>query len=493
MPAAVHILLLGSLMFGQPRTFPDLAMECGELAGAKADPIGMPRASAYLRSGRDGYAIEDRYDIFDLWHADAFRASWRDADGSRFMICRIPRKLPGGSASDELTRKDFRARYSGEAMGPDDMTALDEAVYFLAPEETVSRFRPRRSQRHNLAALWQYETTNGNALVYAFRPKTPRDVHADWYMAALVSEDPEASERMDEWIDGVRWSGAGAANGKGATGNSELDLLADDYRRNVVNYGDWHFTCSSNVVVVDNLSIPDRPQFIAALTNGLLKMQVAYREVLPSPLIDDSHIAAMRIFDSRTEYLDYVGWEMQWSAALWSPQHRELVLYCPPSGSAALLRTVWHEALHQHLGYACAMLQPPPWFNEGHAAMFENSHFGSGGEVVFDLDSEAVRTIKGNIEEMSEALRSIFAMDYEGFYAGTDEERALKYRLAWSLAYFLQVGAPEVRFQPFRNVRTSLMKALVRTRRMDDATREAIGGDMEDRLVGEWIEFWKRQ
>ena len=41
-------------MFGQPRTFPDLAMECGELAGAKADPIGMPRASAYLRSGRDG-------------------------------------------------------------------------------------------------------------------------------------------------------------------------------------------------------------------------------------------------------------------------------------------------------------------------------------------------------------------------------------------------------------------------------------------------------
>ena len=139
------------------------------------------------------------------------------------------------------------------------------------------------------------------------------------------------------------------------------------------------------------------------------------------------------------------------------------------------------------------MLQPPPWFNEGHAVMFENSHFGSGGEVVFDLDSEAVRTIKGNIEEMSEALRSIFAMDYEGFYAGTDEERALKYRLAWSLAYFLQVGAPEVRFQPFRNVRTSLMKALVRTRRMDDATREAIGGDMEDRLVGEWIEFWKRQ
>lgn len=480
-------------MFGQPKAFPDLAMECGELANAKAEPIEMPRASAYLKGGRDGYTIEDRYDIFDLWHADALRASWRDADGNRLIICRIPRKLPGGSASDELTRKDFRARYSGEAMGPNDMTALDEAVYFLAPEETVARFRPRRSQRQNLAALWQYETTNGNALVYAFRPKTPRDAQADWYMAALVSEDPEASERMDAWLDGVQWSGEDAADGKDAIGNSELDLLANDYRRNVVNYGDWHFTCSSNVVVVDNLTIPDRTQFIAALTNGLLKMQGAYREVLPSPLTDDSHIAAIRIFDSRNEYLDYVGWEMQWSAALWSPQHRELVLYCPPGGSAALLRTVWHEALHQHLGYACAMLQTPPWFNEGHAAMFENSHFGADGEVVFDLDYEAVRMVKENVAEMSEVLRSLFAMDYEGFYAGTDEERALKYRLAWSLAYFLQVGAPEVRFQPFKDIRTSLMKALIRTRRMDDASREAIGGDMEDRLIGEWIEFWKRQ
>ncbi len=493
MPVAVHILVLGSLTFGQPKAFPDLAMECGEIASAKADPVGMPRASAYLKGGRDGYAIEDRYNLFDLWHADALRASWRDADGNRLIICRIPRKLPGGSAADELTRKDFRARHSGDAMGPNDVSALDEAVYFLAPEETVSRFRPRRSQRQNLAALWQYETTNGNALVYAFRLRTPRGVQSDWYMASLVSEDPEASERMDEWLDGVRWSGEGAADGKGAIGNAELDLLADDYRRNVVNYGDWHFTCSSNVVVVDNLTISDRPQFIAALTNGLLRMQAAYREVLPSPLTDDSHIAAIRIFDSRTEYLDYVGWEMRWSAALWSPRHRELVLYCPPGGSAALLRTVWHEALHQHLGYACAMRQPPPWFNEGHAAMFENSHFGADGEVVFDLDYEAVRMVKENVAEMAEALRPILAMDYGEFYAGTDEDRALKYRLAWSLAYFLQVGAPEVRLQPFRNVRTDLMKALVRTRRMDEATREAVGGDMEDRLIGEWIAFWKRQ
>ncbi len=491
MPAAVHILAIASLIFGRPRPFPDLAIECGEIAAARAEPVPMPRASAYVRNGRDGCSVEDRFDVFDLWRVDAVRAVWEDADGNRMTVCRLPSRLPGASAADEMTRRDFRARYARNDMRPDDLAALDEAVYFLAPEETVARFRPRRSQRQNLSALWQYETSNGVALVYAFMPKAPRGARADWYMVALESDEADAPEKMDEWLDGVLWRGKDAEGSVPPAGASETDLLTRDYRRNVANYSDWRFTCASNVVVVDNMSIPDRAQFVAAMTNGFLRMQAAYREMLPSPLADSSHVAAVRIFDSREEYLDYVGWEMQWSAALWSPVHRELVLYCPPGGSEALLRTVWHEALHQHLDYACALRQAPPWFNEGHAALFENSRFGSRGEVSFDLDREAVRSIKANIEASAEAIRPLLAMDYEEFYAGTDEERAFKYRLAWSVAYFLQVGAPEVRFRPFRDVRGALMKALVRTGRMDEATREALAGDLEDKLVSEWTAFWK--
>lgn len=479
-------------MFHQPKPFPDLAIECGEIANAKAEPVEMPRASAYLMSGRDGCRVEDRYDIFDLWRADAVRGRWRDADGNAFSLCRIPRKLPGGYGSELMTRKEFCARYDS-AIGPNELSALDEAVYILAPEETLSRFKPRRSQRQNLAALWQYETTNANAIVYAFRPKAPRGVSSDWYMVSLVSEDPEASEKMDAWIDGVAWLGEADGGGKVADRDSEVAMLASDYRRNVINYGDWHFTSSSNVVMVDNISAPERSQFISSLTNGIVKMQMAYREHLPSPLSDDSHIVAVRIFDSRNEYLDYVGWNMQWSAALWSPQHRELVLYYPLGGSEALLRTVWHEALHQHLDYACSMMQTPPWFNEGHAALFENSHFGADGGVAFDIDLEAVRMIKSNVEEMAEVLRTVFTMDYEEFYAGTNEERAMKYRIAWSVAYFLQVGAPEVRFQPFKDLRRDLMKALVRTKRKDDATQAVLGGEAGEKLVAEWIAFWKRQ
>ena len=86
-------------------------------------------------------------------------------------------------------------------------------------------------------------------------------------------------------------------------------------------------------------------------------------EEMPVPKLENSRLNGERLCLNLTdeEYLAYVGPEMKWSAALWSPQHRELVLYCPETGSDALLRTVWHEALHQHLDYACSMIQSPAW------------------------------------------------------------------------------------------------------------------------------------
>ena len=353
MSAAVHILIFGSLIFQPPKEFPDLSLSLRPLADAKAQIVEMPRASAYLVSGENGVFLEDRFDVFDLWRSDAVRACWSDTDGNRFSICRIPRKIPGDSGDAVRTRLDFSQRYSKALLGEKDLDALDEAVYMLAPVEVEHRVKPRRSQRQNLAQLWRYSATNGNAYVYAFRPRTEKGRRTDWYLASLVSVDPDAEEKMDSWLDDVEWlkpeEPARAQKAKDARPACETDLLASDYRRSVINHSDWRFASASNVVVVDSMPDGPRPGFLAALTNGLPKMQSEYAKVLPSPLTDDSHIAAVRIFGSREEYLAYVGPEMQWSAALWSPQHRELVLHWPEGGSDALLQTGWHEALHQPL------------------------------------------------------------------------------------------------------------------------------------------------
>jgi hypothetical protein len=69
----------------------------------------------------------------------------------------------------------------------------------------------------------------------------------------------------------------------------------------------------------------------------------------------------------------------------------------------------------------------------------------------------------------------------------------MNYRLAWSVAYFLQIGAPQVRFQPFKNLRADYMKALVRTRSRDLAVQAVLTEQVRKELVAEWREFWKRR
>lgn len=491
----VHILLLGNLIFHSPREYQDLSLELSVLADSKAEIVEMPKATAYLVSGKDGTYLEDRFDVFDLWRSDAIRACWRDSDGNRFSICRISRKLPGDAAVETRTRLDYSMRYSASVLGAKDFDALDEAVFLLSPVEVMGRVKPRRSQRRNLAELWQYPTTNENAFVYAFRPRVERKHVADWYLVSLVSDDLEAAEKMDAWLDGVRWLepdvNFGDARKIGRNSPVETELLASDYRRSVINHHNWHFSSASNVVIVDNMPDCVRGRFVADLTNGLSRIQAEYRKLLPSPLSDDSHIAAVRIFGSREEYLAYVGADMKWSVALWSPMHRELVLYWPEGGSETLLRTVWHEALHQHLDYACAMIQSPAWFNEGHAVLFEHSHFNLDGDIVFDPVPDAVAAIKPNLSEIAECLPSVFEMDYPDFYSGSGEERIMKYHIAWSVAYFLQLGAPDVRFQPFKNIRADMMKALVRTRNRNEAVKTVLTDEMQRELVAEWLSFWK--
>ena len=511
MGGLLHLLVLGSLVFQPLREYPDLALKCQAPANAKAEMVTMPKATGYLKTNDDIQWLEDRFDVFDLWLAEALRARWKDRDGSHFSICRIPRKIPGDAAGETRTRADFATRYAAAQMGPKDLESLDEAVYLLSPVDVFLRFRPRRSQRQNLTALWQYETTNDNAFVFAFRPRAAAKAEVDWYMVSLVSDDPEAEEKLDEWLDDVEWLAVARDDGDGddapdrrkekARGKAkvvddverEVALLAADYRRRVINYDDWHFASASNIVVVDNMPDIDRTPFLAALTNRFLKMQAAYRETLPSPLTCASHIAAVRIFGSREEYLAYVGPKMTWSAALWSPLHRELVLFLPEQGSQRLLNTVWHEALHQHLDYACSMYQPPVWFNEGHAELFEHTHFDMDDNLVFDLDPDAAPLIHENARAFAEDLPALFFMDYDEFYDGTDEERRMRYRLAWSVAYFLQVGAPNVRFQPFKDLRRDLMKAVISTGRRTEATKAVLTDEMLKDLVAEWLAFWRRQ
>ena len=274
---------------------------------------------------------------------------------------------------------------------------------------------------------------------------------------------------------------------------TEGDLLWRDVRGNVVNYDDWHSVSAEDVLVVDNVDPALRGFFITSLTNNLPRLRRAYARCVPSALAATNQTAVVRVFNSREEYLAYVGVEQKWTAALWSPVRRELVLYLPENGTEQLLRTVWHEAFHQYLAYAGSMIDSSPWFNEGHAQLFEHSHFDRTGAIVFDRDVQAAAYIQEFAAELAQNIPAVLEMDYTAFYDGTQSDVAAKYRLAWAMAYFLEVGAPQVRFRPFERLRADYLKALVRTRSMHEATAEVLNGERCEDFISAWLDFWKRQ
>ena len=488
-----------AVRFTRAEWFPDIGLAMPLPVGAVADPAEMPKAEAYLVTEDGKNRLEDRFDTFDLWTALTLRGRWRDAAGNEFRISRIVAELPDDRIGTTCTRGDFRKHL--KALRVKDAYKRDEAVFALAPADVGNPVRSRRGGRRNFIELLQYPATNDNLLVYAFRPRTPESRETpDWYVVSLIGAPGEDAKELresfeDAFLDEVYLPSLrdrGNSMQPVPDDADETELLREDYRRSVINYSEWNFTSSGDLMIVDDLDTQLRTQFIATLTNELPRLRREYATVMPSQLADGFHPAAIRVFRSREEYLAYVGVEAKWTAALWSTSRRELVMYLSELGVDNLLRTVWHEAFHQYLSYAGSMISAAPWINEGHAELFEYAHFDSKGKLVFERPYEYSRFIHANAATLAEMLPALLTLDYDEFYAGTQQERNAKYRLAWSLAFFLQIGAPEVRFRPFENLRADYMRALVSMRDGSRATQAVLTDEMRKELVSEWLAFWEK-
>ncbi len=491
--------------FTDPVWRPDLGLCLPGLARATAQPFALPKAEGYLvTSAKGARRLEDRFDMFDLWVSATLRGRWVDEEGSQLQIARLFARPPADAPGTVSTRRAFYDALRRRLIDPKRLDQRDEAAQAIAPVDVHAPVKARRSQRQNLKDVVYYPAKNDHALVCAFRPRTPeqREV-TDWYLVSLLAAPDADMDEVQAWFDedfldriyipSARARPTPVAAVLPPDDATEEDLLRRDIRGNVVNYDNWHCASAEDVLVVDNVDPNVRGPFISALTSNLPRLRRAYARAVPSALSATNQTAVVRVFRSREEYLAYVGVEQKWTAALWSPVRRELVLYLPETGIDQLLSTVWHEAFHQYLAYAGSMIDSSPWFNEGHAQLFEHSHFDRSGEIVFDRDVQAAVYMQAYAAEMAQNIPAVLEMDYAAFYDGTREEVSAKYRLAWALAYFLEVGAPNVRFRPFKRLRADYLDALVRTHSMHEATAAVLSGEAREEFVAAWLDFWKRQ
>lgn len=501
---AIFLSTEASFRFTDPVWRPDLGIAVPTLCDAQGLPLDPPKAESYLVSSKDGRRLEDRYEVSDLWLNLVLRGRWVDTSGNQLFLARLGVQALAEAPGTTLTRTDFYSYLVDRPLNPKNVQQRDQAVADVSPVDVLRAVRPRRAQRKNLLDLVAYTTTNDNAVAYAFRPRSPerREV-TDWYLAVLVAGEGESMGEVrarfdDDFLDQIFIPGnqrrpSPVVSSFPPSGAAEDELLKRDLSRSIANYDRWQCTSAADVLVLDNLDAGIRKSLVGALTNGLPRLRGEYAKMVPSPLIATNQLAVVRIFRSREEYLAYVGVEQKWTAAVWSPERRELVLYHGEEGSEGLLQTVWHEAFHQYLAYAGSMISSSPWFNEGHAELFAHSHFDFKGRIQFDRDPASATYVQENAGELAKVLPVVLQMDYREFYSGGSEEVQAKYRLAWAIAYFLEIGAPRLRFQPYATLRADYLKALIQTRDMQEATASILPDEEKEKFIAAWLEFWRRQ
>lgn len=444
--------------------------------------LEMPRAEAYLvKPAKGPYRLEDRYNVSDLWTSRAVWGRWMDADGRVFTLSDLGTLPPALSLSECKTRE--RATEESVPLNRRDDAQLLRTIAALSPVPVVADARdfsrPHQGFR-GYKEVRYYGGTNTAALVCAYLPERSGST---WRLATweLTADDDFDEKRavFERQFLGERL-GLDATNDVLSVAMGERELLRADARHSVAAYPGWHFTSSEEFAILDNL--PANRGLVAALTNEMPTLRRAYAATISTPVDGTNTLAVVRIYANRADYLDAVGEAMKWTAAYWSPLRRELVAYLSADGEDELRRTIRHEAFHQYLSYATAMIPTSPWLNEGYAQYFENPD-----EMAWKMPLE-----EGDFDRLADLIPVLLKMDYADFYAGTDDERRTKYRLAWSIAQFIEKGAPNVRFAPFDELKKDYVAVLLRTRDMFAATDAAFGSDEKLKLfVTEWKKFWK--
>mgnify|MGYP003313555418 CR=1 FL=1 len=459
-------------------------------------PLNMPRAEAYLVQEDGRYRLEDRYQTMDLWLNRAVMGRWEDDEGRTFILSRLDVQPPPLAVEAAVTRVDYAKSLVSVGRKDD----LRPSLELLSPVGLAQEPRPPRQLPRGFRDVeYWHHPTNYSAIVCAFLPEKCRH----WYLATWqLADGDDYSERMlafeQKFLDPLRRGtelppslaayfavaveeSPRPRKRRGAV-PSERELLRVDAHHNVTNYVNWHAVDSDEFTVLTDM--PRQAAFLVSLTNDLKTMRGRYADVLPTKIDGTNVLCVARIFADREEYLDAVDEDMAWTAAYWSPERRELVAYLPYGGEQALIRTIRHEAFHQYLSYATSMIPASPWLNEGYAQYFEDEKSRDWGRE-FDPTEE-------NLAKFAASLPGILAMDYAEFYDGSDIVRRFKYRLAWSVAVFLEQGADKVRFQPFKTVKQDYFKELFSSQDMRKATAAAFkNADTLKLFVAEWRKFWQ--
>lgn len=505
----VSVSALAAVSFGPVRNYPNLGFAFPCLDNAKADPLPLPDAFPCLLVDDEALSREDRFSPFELWFNLQCCGRWRNTRGQKLVIGRIADRLPLFS-EEHVSRQRFAAELCDDSnqIDPANTDLIDEWVATFV-DVPVYEAEKLKLNAFSLDELRFYPCGATNVLVYAFRPRQLGSSTApDWFcvrfdapgeadLAALRARFEEAfigqlalPNRLskDEGSEAVKLD----VSRKGQKSFDQPDHpVRIEARKSIENYDTWWYAETDGYIILSDVATEVGKSVIRDLQDTMPALRQAFERLVP-PLTRESEVDLIRIFQTRDDYVRYVGKDRAWSGAVWMPGRRELVL-TQDVNKEEMLRTIRHESFHQYLSHAYCMLPPAPWLNEGHACLFESARVDSKSKVTLNEDPSRSQLLVESIDLVAASLPSLFQSDYETFYGGESLERKVKYATAWGLAYYLQKGAPQERNTPFKDILPKFAASLAETHNYQMATAEALKGIDMRVFQDNFREFWLKR
>jgi hypothetical protein len=458
----------------------------------------------------EGLLREDRFSPFELWYGIQCCGRWRDASGNRLIIGRIANRLPAFE-DERVSRARFATVLADDenVVDPRSREQINEWVATFA-DSPVYEPEPLKLNAFALSDLLLYPCDATNTLVYAFRPRRiGNTTETDWF-CVMLSAPKEIDlnalrDQFEEQFIGLLKLPGRASKDEGVEA-TELDVTRKgqrspdqpnhpvrvEARKSVENYDSWWVAETDGYVILSDVASEVGKSVIRDLQDTMPALRLAFLKLVP-PLTQESDVSLIRLFQSKDDYVRYVGKDHAWTSGVWMPARRELVL-AQESNKSEMMRIIRHEAFHQYLSHAYCMLAAAPWMNEGHACLFENASVGAEGQVTLNEDPSRTPYLLENLDVATALLPGLLQASYEAFYeGGSAAERTLKYATAWGLAYYLQKGAPQERNTPFKDILPVFASALAETRLYSAATVRAFEGVDLSVFQENFREFWLKR
>ena len=497
--------------FGKAKNYPNIGLMLAPLERAKARPLPMPDAHAYLIDKPGELQREDRFAPYELWYHHQCEGRWQNTDGNSLIIGRISQSLPTFT-EEHVSREEFEITISDSDWLIDGKNP-GQIHKWVANFVGKTVYEPETLNINSIALseVYFYPCDATNTLIYAFHPRRIGNArNFDWFCVVLNAADAAEMEKLqldfeDQWISKIAQptlnnSDEGIESEQLNTSRKGKTDFDQPYhpvriaaRKSIENYQNWWFAETDGYIILSDVNTDLGKSLVERVQKNMHILLDAYRRLLP-PMTSTRDISLIRIFQFKSDYDAYVGDKLKWSEGMWMPKKRELVL-TQEFHTEEIMKTLRHESFHQYISYAWGMLTPSPWLNEGHACFFENAHIDSKGKVSLPEDPQRLSLLIDNLESAVAMLPIMFNMSYDEFYdgGGTSAGRSFNYALAWGIAYYLQKGAPRERNTPFKEILPSYKVALETTKnyhKADDLTFEEIDIKV---FQSNFREFWLKR